>query len=103
MLGSQRGPMGGPSPPLGGVQISIFIVPAPLPPQILMCHMRTGGLEADFFLVTFPQARHLLSSQGSMRDKRPLGLCCVRLFRAFLTPGLSIQRAFQLNPPPEAH
>ena len=92
MLGSQRGPMGGPSPPLGGVQISIFIVPAPLLPQILMCHMKTGGLEAEFFLVTFPQARHLLSSQGSMRDKRPLGLCCVRLFRAFLAPALSTQR-----------
>ena len=43
-------------------------------------------------MVTFPQARHLLSSQGSMRDKRPLGLCCVRLFRALLTPGLSTQR-----------
>ena len=48
-------------------------------------------------MVTFPQARHLLSSQGSMRDKRPLGLCCVRLFRAFLTPGLSTQR---LKPAP---
>ena len=53
--------------------------------------MRTGGLEA-VFLVTFPQARHLLSSQGSTRDKRPLGLCHVCLFRAFLTPALSTQR-----------
>ena len=28
-----------------------------------------------------------------MRDKRPLGLCCVRLFRAFLAPTLSTQRS----------
>ena len=55
MLVSQRGPMGGPSPPLGGVQISIFIAPAPLPPQILMCHMRTGGLGADFFWSRSPK------------------------------------------------
>ena len=27
-----------------------------------------------------------------MRDKRPLGLCCFRLFWAFLAPALSTQR-----------
>ena len=39
-----------------------------------------------------PDLLHLLSSQGSMRDKRPLGLCCVCQFRAFLAPALSAQR-----------
>ena len=77
MLGSQRGPMGGPSPPLGGVQISIFIAPAPLPPQILMCHMRTGGLEAEFFFGHVPPSAAFVVLTGLDKgQKAPWAVFC---------------------------
>ena len=78
MLGSQRGPMGGPSPPLGGVQISIFIAPAPLPPQILMCHMRTGGLEAEFFFGHVPPSAAFVVLTGLHEgQKAPWAVLCL--------------------------
>ena len=69
--------MGGPSPPLGGVQISIFIAPAPLPPQILMCHMRTGGLEAEFFFGHVPPSAAFVVLAGLHEgQKAPWAVLC---------------------------
>ena len=77
MLGSQRGPMPRPSPPLGGVQISNFNAPAPLPPQILMCHMRTGGLEAEFFFGHVPPSAAFVVLAGLHEgQKAPWAVLC---------------------------